>query len=393
MKKLTKISALLLMTGLLTTGCGNTPSGSNSKSETQSSSVSISLEHKISYVENENCSISLSKELAKRDEKIEITISNITEGYEVHKVTANGYIVDNYSFIMPNEDVEVEVFLKQRITTNNNETIKYSVKTVANEYAVIKTQEYYYAPGDLVIIDYSCKGSYVLDKFLVNNEEIEGTSFIMPEDNVLISGTFIDVLPYTPWQLSCSAAGITANSYWYFNYGAEGLEITVKVKDNRLCGKEFVLPNNAGNPVAWSDNVEIILGPKNTNKGYVTNETFKVIVDFLGNSQVSYANSSSGWAGTKSYASLVFNASSNIKSLENKDGYNGYEVKIFASYSMFNLNRNSALNNITTCLAMRNSNTYGGSGSSWNCFNSDINIWQNCANQPIILENNGLQNR
>ena len=393
MKKLTKISILLLMSGLITVGCEKTPSSSNSLTNSQSSSVSVALEHKITYIENENCTITLSKELAKRDEKIEILVSNITEGYEVHKVTANGYTIDNYSFIMPSEDVEVEVFLRQRVASNNNETIKYNVKAVANEYAVIKTNSYYYAPGDLVEIDYSCKGSYVLDKFFVNNEEIEGTSFIMPEDNVLISGTFINELSDTPWQLSCSAAGLTANSYWYFNYGKEGLEITIKVKDNRICGAEFVLPNNAGNPVAWSDNVEIILGAKNSINGYVPNETLKILVDYLGNSQVSYANSATGWAGAKSYASLIFNASSEIKSLENKDGYNGYEVKMFVSYTMFNLDYNGALNNITACLAMRNSSTYGGGGSGWNCFNGDINIWQKCANQPIILEDNGIQNR
>lgn len=393
MKKLIKISSLLLMSGLLITGCENTPYVTSSLDTSQTSSVSLRTEFSITYVENENCDISLSKELAKRDEKIEITVSNIKEGYEVHKVTANGYIVDDFSFIMPSEDVEIEVFLRQRVIINNNETVKYNVKVVSNEYAVIKTQAHYYAPGDLVTIDYSCKGSYVLDKFFVNNEEIEGTSFIMPEDNVLLSGTFVNELSDTPWQLSCTAAGLTASTYWYFDYGAEGLEITVKVKDNRICGSEFVLPNNAGNPVAWSDNVEIILGPKNSTNGYVANETLKVLVDYLGNSQVSYASSSTGWAGAKNYASLVFNASSKLKSLENKDGYNGYEVKIFVSYTMFNLDRSEALNNITACLAMRNSTTYGGSGSAWNCFNSDISIWQKCANQPVILENNGIQNR
>ena len=393
MKKLTKISMLLLMSGLITVGCENTPSNSNSSTNSQSPNVSVTLEHKITYIKNENCSITLSKELAKRDETIEVSVTNIVEGYEVHKVTANGYIVDNYMFIMPNEDVEVEVILRQIVTSENTSKVKYNVKTIANEYAVIKTNSYYYSPGDLVEIDYSCKGSYVLDKFYVNNEEIDGTSFIMPEDNVLISGTFVNVLSDTPWQLSCSAAGLTANSYWYFNYGVDGLEITVKVKDSRLCGEEFVLPNNSGNPVAWSDNIEIILGSKNSTSGYVPNETLKVLVDYLGNTQVNYANSATGWAGAKSYASLVFNATSKIKTLENKDGYNGYEVDIFVSYSMFNLSRDAALNNISACLAMRNSSTYGGGGSNWNCFNGDINIWQKCSNQPIILENNGIQNR
>ena len=72
MKKLTKISMLLLMSGLITVGCENTPSNSNSSTNSQSPNVSVTLEHKITYIKNENCSITLSKELAKRDETIEV---------------------------------------------------------------------------------------------------------------------------------------------------------------------------------------------------------------------------------------------------------------------------------------------------------------------------------
>lgn len=393
MKKLTKISTLLLLTGLLTTGCNDTPSINSSNSIPSISNSSINLEHKITYVENEYCTITLSKEVAKRDEKIVVTVSEIKEGYEVHKITANGYIIDNNEFIMPNEDVEVEVFLKQWSLGNDNETIRYNVKTVKNEYAVISTPSYYYAPGDLVEINYFCKGSYILDKFFVNEVAIEGTSFIMPEDNAVISGTFIKAINETPWQVSCTSSGVTANSFWYFEYAEDGLKINVKVQDNRVCGEEFVLPANSSNPVAWSDNVEIILDRKNSNTGYVKDQTFKILVDYLGNSQISYASSTTAWTGNKIYSSLVFNTTTSLKLLDNKDGYNGYEVNMFVSYSMFNLNYADALNNLTACIAMRNTTTYGGSGSNWNCYNGDINIWKNCYNLPVILENNNLESR
>lgn len=393
MKRLLKLSLLLLMTSSIVTGCGSSSNTSNSSNSSNKSSISEVLEHKLTVIENENCTITLSKELAKRDEIIEVSVTDIVEGYEVHKITANGYKIDNNSFIMPNEDVEVEVFLRQRVTNDNVETVKYNVKTMASEYAVITVDNYYYEPGSEVEINYLCKTDYVLDKFYINDNPIEGTSFIMPDDNVLIRGEFIDVIGDTEWQLSCTCSYMTANSFWYFEYAENGLKINVKVKDNRVCGKEFVLPNNAGNPVAFSDNVEIIIGEKNNTNGYVPNETLKVLVDYAGNSQVRIANSNSGWGDLLTYPTSDYNATSEIKTLENKDGYNGYEVSIFISYILLNLEKSAALNNLTACIAMRNTNTYGGGGSTWNCYNNDINIWNNCSMQPVILENNVLQKR
>ena len=395
MKKISKLGMIFLFTSLVTVGCESTPvnnSSSNINNNTSSSSISQTLEHKLTFVENENCTIILSKEIAVRNEQITITVSDITEGYEVHKVTANGYIVDNYSFIMPDMDVEVEVFLRQIVKDDNTGTsVKYNVKPMANEYAVISVDSYYYLPGDLVEINYSCKGSYILDTFFVNGEAIEGTTFTMPEDNVVISGTFINAIASTEWQVSCAGSYMTANSFWYFTYADDGLNIKVIVKDNRICGPEFVMAGR--DHVAFSDNVEIIIGKKNDTNGYVTNETVKILVDYAGNSQVRKASSATGWGNAQSYASLIYKATSKIKTLENKDGYNGYEVNIFVAYSMFNLDRESALNNLAACIAMRNSTTFGGNGSGWNCFNSDINIWKNCSKQPVILENNGLQER
>lgn len=398
MKKILKIGTFFLLCSTIV-GC-KTPFVASNISQNKSSNISnninyedeINKEHKITYVENEHCTISLTKEVAKRDEKIEIIVSNISKGYQVHKITANGFLVDNYSFIMPSEDVEIEVILSL-VEDVVSGTVRYYVKSIPNKYALIETAKDYYAPGEQVEINYTCRGSYVLEKFFVNNEEIEGTTFTMPEDSVEISGTFIEAIPYTPWQVGCYAGGLNAISHWYFTYGDEGLNVNVKVEDARVCGEEFVNPNNSSNITAWSDNVEIILDKKNNNSGYVKDQTIKILVDYLGNNQFSIASSTTGWGASKSYATLIFNVSSALRYLNNNDGYNGYEINMFVSYSLFNLTRVTALNNLTACIAMRNTNSYNNSGTAWNCLNGDANIWKNSSKQPVIMEDGTITNR
>lgn len=386
MKKEIKLSTLLLF-GLLLSGCNFSLLG-NSNNTSSSSQKEMNLEHNISIVENENCTINLSKTKAFRNDEVLVEVTNITEGYHVEKITVNGFFIDNFKFIMPDEDVEVEVFLSQELVSGEK---KYYVKSIANEYALIEFESDYFAPGELVEINYTCRGNYVLDTFYVNNEAIEGTSFVMPESSAVVSGTFVNSILDTDWQVSCEASYMTAYSYWYFEYGEESLNVKVIVDDKRVCGEEFV--SEGRDKVAFSDNVEIILGTKNNTKGYVTNKTYKFLVACTGKSFVQIANSSSSFGGAQSMSSLLFTSTTEIKSLDNKDGYNGYEVNMSISYDIFSIDRESALNNLTACIAIRNSTTYGGYGSSWNCYNSDTLYWNNCAYHPVIMEDGKLLER
>ena len=90
-----------------------------------------------------------------------------------------------------------------------------------------------------VDIEYQCKGNYILDFFSVNGTPIEGSNFVMPDDDVIIEGTFKLVFDETPWQIMASSGGLNARSFWYMNYGENGIEITVKVDDRMLCGEDF----------------------------------------------------------------------------------------------------------------------------------------------------------
>ena len=146
MKRKLLIIVLTLFVSLLLFGC----------------SEEVKMAHKLDFIENDYCNISLSHVEAYEGTEITVSVEDIVDGYEVYKILANDYFIDNNKFIMPNEDVMVEVFLreiKKDVANGYNATVE------ANEYALIELSNSKYNAGDIVNINYYCKGTYVLDKF------------------------------------------------------------------------------------------------------------------------------------------------------------------------------------------------------------------------------------
>lgn len=335
-------------------------------------------QYKITYERNDMCDISLSKELADVNEEIEVIISNITDGYELDKITANDMKIDNNKFIMPNEDVVVKVFLKE------SEKNLYSVNIMPSEYAVISTKQSQYKVGASVQLEYKCKGHYILDKFYINENEIEGTTFIMPNQHVVVRATFVNGLPNTDWQLAIEAGTNVGRSYWYFKYEETGLSINAKVDDRLVCGYEF------SQDMGWQDNVEIIISPRTEQKGFNVDKSIKILASCTNQFFVQRATESNIFTTVFDFENHI---SVNVieKSLENNDGYNGYEVNMFVSYEYLNITKEEAIGNISACLAMRNTNTFG--ATVWNYFAGKSGNWENVNTHPIILADGRLSER
>ena len=378
-----KLITLLLPIMLIGCNPATSSQSSNNSNNTNTSSVINVKTYNITIVENPNCKISTSKEKASRNETIEVYVTDIKEGYEVTKITVNGRKIDNAKFIMPNEDVVIEVFLKN----NNNTDGINSINVVASEYALIWVDKESYDIGENVDIKYQCKGNYVLDFFSVNGSKIEGTTFTMPDDDAVIEGTFKLVFDETPWQVMASSGGLTARSFWYLSYGEDGVEITVKVDDRIICGKEYK------SSLSSRDNVEIILTRKSDFIGWEFNETHKILVTGDGDIAINRAEIGSQWSGNiyKQFTEEEFSYTWELKHLENNDGYNGYEVNIFFSYDILWLTREEALNNMTFCPAIRNRTSHN--VTSWASLPLDSVDWNYCNTHPILLEDGSYQER
>lgn len=343
-----------------------------------SSSEVIEESYKITYVENDNCTIELSKNEAKANEKIEVAVIDINKDYQLNKITVNDMVIDNNSFIMPKEDVVVKVYLVNMITG------PYALDIVKSEYAIISTTNDEYQEGENVSIDYTCKGNYILDKFLVNGSEIDGTSFVMPKDNVVLEGKFKKAIEYTDWQIAVESATNVARAHWYFEYGEKTLNIKVKVEDRIICGYQYA--ESSG----YQDNVEIILTPKTDTVGWSEGKSYKFLVSCEGDSIVNIATSSTLWGDFWDYSKQDYGYSVTLKNMDDNDGYNGYEIDMYVSYSLLGLTKEQAIGNISACLAMRNVNAYG--ATAWGYY-AGKGSWENCYSHPLISSDGKLQER
>lgn len=383
MKRKSFIIILSLILCAMLFGC-NLSSGSTTSEPTS---------HKITIVKNQDCKISLSQDSAAVGEEIEVDVEDIKPGFEVCKVTANDCFIDDYKFIMPDCDVVIKVFL-QEIESSNSSTNKkdiYGICVEPSEFAQVSLPLNRYKAGDLIRINYTCKGNYILDKFYINGQAIDGTIFTMPEEDVVITGTYKNAIPETSWILGHTAMH-TAISYWYFSYGDKGLNVRVIVEDDLICGSDY------DTRPAYQDCVEVILTEASTATTAVIDQSVKVLVSVSGGAEVKVANSVSSFFTNKNLSSKLFTSSVELKTLDNNDGYNGYEVNFFIAYEVLGLTKDTAVGNITAALNLTNRNSYGGESFSaahayipskeavWN----DWLEWVNSSKHPLINADGSL---
>ena len=341
------------------------------------------VNYSLTYNANSNCSISLSKASAQKGEDITVTVSNIANGYTLSYIKVNGFIIEGNSFKMPAEDVVIDVVLKDNSqSTPVNKT--YSVSVVGSEYGILNIANSSYKAGETVDVEVRCKGSYVLDKILVNGTAIKGKSFIMPAENVVVSAEFKNALPETPWMMAVtpSPTYFEGRAHWYFTYGEKGLEAVVKVEDR------FVSLDTYTSDPGYQDNVEVVLSPVSNATGMVTGKTLHILVSCTGKVYLNLANSATSWSGAPQM--LPYFTSSVKITTQEEDGYNGYEVRFTISYEAFGLTKETALGQMTASLGMRNMNYYN--AGDWGAA-LGANDFKNCAKHPLILADGGLGER
>ena len=341
----------------------------------------------ITLVQNDKCSVLVSKDTASKNEEVNVTVTNILAGYKLLKVKVNGFAIEGNTFKMPSCNVVVEAVIVL--------DKEYSVEVVASEYAKITLSKNKYSVGETVSIDYMCKGYYVLDKFYVDGAAIEGTSFEMPNRDVVITGSFVNVIADTEWCFSVTSGGTAGRYYAYFTYGETGINVRVIADDSYVFGPECATNPDYQNNPAYQDNIEVILSPKSNTAGYDVNKTYKFLVSSTNTGYIQVASSTTAWK-TITLNSNQYTQSVVRKYYDNKDGYDGYEVNFFVSYDVFGLTKNQAVGNMTACVATRNVNSYQKSEwapGTWSCYNKNGCAFSNISTHPIINSDGSLGER
>ena len=123
--------------------------------------------------------ISPDKQLAEPGEQVTLTVRT-DSGYRLSLLAYNSIIIEGNSFEMPNRNVTI---------TARFDTI-YNVRVLNTTGGTITVDKKQAVAGETVSVSVQTAQNYVLEAILVNGGEIDGTSFTMQNDNVIVSARY-----------------------------------------------------------------------------------------------------------------------------------------------------------------------------------------------------------
>ena len=123
--------------------------------------------------------ISPDKQLAEPGETVTLTVRT-DSGYRLSLLAYNSIVIDGNSFEMPNRNVTI---------TARFDTI-YNVRVLNSTGGTITVDKRQAVAGETVSVSVQTQQHYVLEALLVNGGEIDGNSFTMQNDNVIVSARY-----------------------------------------------------------------------------------------------------------------------------------------------------------------------------------------------------------
>lgn len=344
MNKKSLIITFSLLAATLLSSCNSTPSVTSSStptpsettspstpiSETTSPSVSIDTYYNIYLNQTNGGLISVDKLTAKAGEMV--TISSICDdGYELLHYLVDETIINGNTFMMPSKDVNVSALFHDGY---------YDIELIYNENLYFDVTSKTVKYGEEVVIDYMPITNYVLDHFLINGVAISGDTFIMPKEDVVIEGVVSLAYKESDIAIDIHVQGrdqFYTRSNWFFEYGEDGLYITSYIYDHFIVDDPYTVPDKG-----YRDNVEIIVSPLENITGLSIYNSINVMVSVDGDGWYRRASSQDEFMFEDMPDYSYFRYSSTIHRYLDKQGFNGYVVTIFLSYSLWGLNYDNA---------------------------------------------------
>lgn len=200
-KKILLITSLAL--SAILSGCGTTTSSSSinqSSNSVSSSESSVEQYYKVNITNNDDATISVDKQTAKKGETVTITINVTNEKKLIKEVKVNDLTVtkvddNHYSFVMVASDVTISVILENKPLENKLITVK-TDENILSYSLKIKDQEISEAKeGEIVTLSVTLKDKYVLsnvsssDNIAFSSIENNSVTFTMIDKNVTINLT------------------------------------------------------------------------------------------------------------------------------------------------------------------------------------------------------------
>ena len=311
-------------------GTSVAPSVSNTEPTSPSFDVpSTPIEYNINITQTLGGTIQADKEVAKANEII--TLSYVADtGYDFIHYLLDGEILETNTFVMPNHDVTVSALFHDEyydITLTYNENLYFDVTETHVKY------------GEAVVIDYMPVTNYVLSYFLVNGEPIQGDTFIMPKEDVVIEGVVELAYKESDIAIDLPVQGrdeFYTRSNWFFEYKTDGIYVTTYVYDHFLVDNPATVPDKG-----YRDNVELIISPLENVKGLSYFNSVNAMVSIDGEVWYRRATSLDTFTFENLPSEQYFRYSSKIHRYLDKEGFNGYVVNMFFSYDLWGIDPNN----------------------------------------------------
>lgn len=287
-------------------------------------------------------------------------------GYMLDKVYVNGKSVEADSFVMPGENVSLYATFCS--------ASGFAVQTESSDLGVTVSDLSVANQGETVRLYTFASYNHTVDYYTVNDIRIDGDTFTMPGEDVVVKTCFKQAIPSTDLSMTVTQSATNATSHWYVDYANDGIQVTVLVEDNLVYSVTSLQSD-----IAYIDNVEFILGFKDFNGAALGLRNYKVIIAANGAFRFERYNGK-GWIN---YASSVSVNKQDRKLFD--DGYAGWSAQMFIPYSAIGVTRGDAYGNVTIAVAMRN--TVNGRNSSWGCCVTNGCQWTSPKTHFLVSEN------
>ena len=219
-------------------------------------------------------------------------------------------------------------------------TEQYSITVDQNiENGIIECDRESAFDGEVITVDATANENYRLVSITVNGNAIEGDSFVMPKENVVIGAIFelapdlVEAIPEGAIKIKAqSAGGASATGHITLVFGEQGLTFEAFVEDSSLVERDGVA-------ILFSRELPVIAGL------LPNGNTIKVAISAKGDISV-LATDADGVLQAAELAGVSAKCETWSKNGEKLDGYH---AEAFIPYAVLGVSAETAKGNVTVC--------------------------------------------
>lgn len=354
MKKKLRLFGLFGVLLCMTVGCSPKNNPSSGGSELPGNNI-----FSITYFQSEDYVLEGPEE-AKAGTEVSFTINEIKEGYCLDYFLVNNQVNEGNTFVMPNHNTFVEAVL----TVPENR--EFPVVLRQSDNGVIATNVESAKPGTEIPLYVQANQGYRLKSITANgvNLTIKDNAdrkyyahTIMQNKSLVVEADFVRIehqMTDYEFSLRSGDSSNSATSYWKFKYDQEGINVEVCVTDST--------PIYNGSLSVWQrDNIEFQMCLATESNRPQDSKVIRCLLACDGRYYMQRVRSDSAYYSYGRYVDYQYGKNffnEAVLCTQEVNGFDGYVVKAFLGYDIFDTNYEEAYGHMTFAPAMRDATLY-----------------------------------